>query len=144
MTTHGLLDFFIQSLDDDSTGIGGVIRRADQALQRICPSVHENLTVKGVSPEYYSFRWISLLFAKEFHLLDLFRLWDFFLSSKDQRERNDMIIGAVVALLESHRGVLEKEDLPEILTLLHVSPDKDIDVEVLIGRAREIVSEISL
>jgi hypothetical protein len=126
MATDGLLDYFCSDLDDDECGIGGAIRQTDEALRRCGPEIWANMARRKVEPQFYTFRWLTLLFAKEFTLPDLFRLWDSLFSLRPH-DRLVFLRYLAVAILLSHGHVLAHEDLPEILTLLHNLPDCDVD-----------------
>ncbi len=65
---------------------------------------------RQVDPQFYAFRWITLLLSQEFALPDTMRIWDTILS--DEHGRTDCLLRICTALILNVRE-----------TLLHVSTD---------------------
>eukprot|EP01135_Chromosphaera_perkinsii_P006768 Nk52_evm16s578 gene=Nk52_evmTU16s578 len=76
---------FIDSLDRGAHG-GGIqsrLRHIDLVLkQKDRPLYVYLVTEMNITSDKYAFRWLSLLFAQDFHLPDVIRLWDSLLSEK--------------------------------------------------------------
>lgn len=73
-------DFFIKSLDDSATGIGAMMTKLMEMLKSQNYQLWLRFEEQEIKPQYYSFRWITLLLSQEFPLPDLIRVWDSLLS----------------------------------------------------------------
>lgn len=72
-------DFFIKTLDESATGIGAMMKRLMNLLQEHDFNLWQRLQMQDIKPQYYSFRWITLLLSQEFPLPGHFLLIFFFL-----------------------------------------------------------------
>ncbi|KAK3258062.1 hypothetical protein CYMTET_32876 [Cymbomonas tetramitiformis] len=81
-----LRDNFCQQLDNSGVGIKATIGKLNTMLSENDRElwVHLEQNTK-VNPQFYAFRWITLLFTQEFDLPDLMRVWDSLLSSPNGR-----------------------------------------------------------
>lgn len=61
-------DFFIKTLDESATGIGSMMKRLMNLLQEHDFNIWQRLQMQDIKPQYYSFRWITLLLSQEFPL----------------------------------------------------------------------------
>ncbi|KAL2912021.1 hypothetical protein HK105_208514 [Polyrhizophydium stewartii] len=79
-STASLESLSMAAADDaehaNETGIGESMNRLMRKLARVDPELHQNLNHKRISPVFFSFRWISVLFTQEFPLPDVIRIWD--------------------------------------------------------------------
>ncbi|XP_063235175.1 TBC1 domain family member 13 isoform X3 [Bacillus rossius redtenbacheri] len=69
-------DFFIKSLDEAECGINGMMCRLGDQLKAKDFPVWARLQELELYPQYYSFRWLTLLLSQEFPLPDVLRIWD--------------------------------------------------------------------
>lgn len=69
-------DFFIKSLDDAESGIKRLMSRLCAELKVHDLPVFQRLQQQELQPQYYSFRWLTLLLSQEFPLPDVVRIWD--------------------------------------------------------------------
>lgn len=69
-------DFFLKSLDDSGSGIKQKMAQLSQLLKQKDPEVYERLEQQNLYPQYYSFRWLTLILSQEFPLPDVVRIWD--------------------------------------------------------------------
>lgn len=69
-------DFFLKSLDDSGSGIKQKMAQLSQLLKQKDPEVYERLEQQNLFPQYYSFRWLTLILSQEFPLPDVVRIWD--------------------------------------------------------------------
>ncbi|KAG0076607.1 hypothetical protein BGZ92_002325 [Podila epicladia] len=82
-------DHFVRSLDRDRTsGIGSTIARMNFRLRQFDDYLWQNLEDKGIAPEYYSFRWLTVLCTQEFEVPDVWRIWDSVLADTGGMERD--------------------------------------------------------
>lgn len=58
------------------TGLAATLSRFTSLLAFLDPSLQAALSSKGVEPAHYVFRWITTLYANDFSLPDLLRIWD--------------------------------------------------------------------
>lgn len=68
-------DFFIKTLDESDNGIRGKMNLLSRLLEKRDKHVFDRLKEQGIVPQYYSFRWLTLLLSQEFPLPDVLRLW---------------------------------------------------------------------
>ncbi|KAK2714332.1 hypothetical protein QYM36_008784 [Artemia franciscana] len=69
-------DFFIKTLDGSSSGIGQMMEQLMKLLFRFDSETHYKLQKLEIRPQYFCFRWITLLLSQEFELPDILRIWD--------------------------------------------------------------------
>ncbi|KAF5297205.1 hypothetical protein FQA39_LY12220 [Lamprigera yunnana] len=77
-------DFFIKTLDETECGINNMMTRMLAQLKNCDLDVWLRFQQLELRPQYYSFRWITLLLSQEFPLPDVLRIWDS-LFSDDKR-----------------------------------------------------------
>lgn len=77
-------DFFIKSLDEAECGINNMMTKLLLTLRNFDNAICERFNEQKLYPQYYSFRWITLLLSQEFPLPDVLRIWDS-LFSDEQR-----------------------------------------------------------
>jgi len=81
-----LRDSFDRVTDDEKTGIRGRIRLFGELLLKVDPELHAHIEYCQIDHQFYSLRWLMLLFSQEFSLDDSVRLWDTLFA--DQRRYN--------------------------------------------------------
>ena len=69
-------DNFMKVYDHSEFGILQRMQRFNALLKQIDGEVHDSLEKQKLKPEFYAFRWLTLLLSQEFHLPDVLRLWD--------------------------------------------------------------------
>ena len=116
-----LRDVFVSSLDDSTTGVRAEIARIAQLHARVNPTLATHLNDRlGCLPDFYAFRWLTLLCSQEFELPDVIRLWDSLLAAAD---RLAFLRRFCVAMIESRRVRLGScTDFASAITLLQESP----------------------
>ncbi|EFJ41677.1 hypothetical protein VOLCADRAFT_83978 [Volvox carteri f. nagariensis] len=135
-------DHFCQQLDNASTGIKATIRRLmlvlqyyDRELWHHMEVVHKvGVWVARVDPQFYAFRWLTLLLSQEFAFPDTLRIWDTILS--DPHGRMDCLLRICVAMILNVGSILRNGDFTVILKTLQRYPP--VDVNVLLQRAAEM------
>ncbi|GAA5917819.1 hypothetical protein JCM6882_004158 [Rhodosporidiobolus microsporus] len=120
------------------TGLGATVSRFNALLMTMDPNVAEALERKGVEMGGLVIRWWTTMFANEFTLPDVVRIWDRLLSfypPEDSHQPAEALspvlghlidMGLAIVLLERQKIVSPFSRLPEILTLLQ-SPSADVD-----------------
>ncbi|KAL5213810.1 hypothetical protein ABZP36_002962 [Zizania latifolia] len=73
----GFRDNFCKQLDNSIVGIRSTISRLSQLLKRHDEELWRHLeVVTKVNPQFYAFRWITLLLTQEFKFRDCIHIWD--------------------------------------------------------------------
>lgn len=77
-------DHFCQQLDNSVVGIRSTMAKLTALLKKHDEELwrHLDVTTK-VNPQFYAFRWITLLLTQEFKFPDSIRIWDSLLSNPD-------------------------------------------------------------
>lgn len=89
-------DFFIKTLDEADCGINTMMIRLTQTLKNNDPDVWSRLEQLELKPQYYSFRWLTLMLSQEFPLPDVLRIWDSLFSDEN---RFDFLIDICCAMI---------------------------------------------
>eukprot|EP00955_Chlamydomonas_euryale_P070546 360781-Chlamydomonas_euryale.AAC.3 len=128
-------DYFCAQLDNASTGIRATMRRLMTLLRHYDAALwrHVEVTCK-VDPQFYAFRWITLLLSQEFPLQDIFRIWDFILS--DEASRTDCLLRVCAAMMLHVRATLMRGDFTVIMKTLQRFPP--VDINVILARAAQL------
>ncbi|KAK8473846.1 hypothetical protein PHAVU_001G267600 [Phaseolus vulgaris] len=80
----GFQDNFCQQLDNSIVGIRSTITRLSQLLKEHDEELWRHLEVTTqVNPQFYAFRWITLLLTQEFNFSDILHIWDIILSDPE-------------------------------------------------------------
>ena len=107
------------------------------------PVLYKHLNSQDVQPQLYGLRWYRLLFAREFHVIDVCTVWDVLFSQEDGRRRGGVASGGggylmadyfTVAMLFYVRGQLLQGDNTACLRRLLKFPPVE-DMRALIDRA---------
>lgn len=69
-------DFFIKTLDESEGGIKQKMTKLSTLLKEKDIEVWNRLRDQELYPQYYSFRWLTLMLSQEFPLPDVCRIWD--------------------------------------------------------------------
>ncbi|KAK8918389.1 hypothetical protein KSP39_PZI021124 [Platanthera zijinensis] len=118
-------DNFCQKLDNSVVGIRSTISRLSQLLKKHDGELwrHLEITTK-VNPQFYAFRWITLLLTQEFNFADALRIWDTLLS--DPEGPQDTLLRICCAMLILVRRPLLSGEFNSNLKLLQKYPEKNI------------------
>ena len=130
-------DNFIKSLDNSAHGIGEEMNRLLSLLQVKDLELWTDLQKKQVKPQFFAFRWITLLLSQEFILPDVMRLWDSLFSDPDRFEFLLHVCCAMLVLLREH---ILKGDFAVTLKMIQNFPHDKFDMATVIQKAVEIRS----
>ncbi|KAF9137358.1 hypothetical protein BGX30_010308 [Mortierella sp. GBA39] len=121
-------DHFVRSLDRDRvSGIGSTIARMNLHLRHFDEDLWQNLEDKGIAPEYYSFRWLTVLCTQEFEVPDVWRIWDSVLADTGGVEKDyDFLLDFGCAMVCHLRSELLDGDFADNVKLLQNYPPVDI------------------
>ncbi|XP_064799413.1 TBC1 domain family member 13-like isoform X2 [Oncorhynchus masou masou] len=76
-------DMFIKSLDDSQCGITYKMESVYSMLKEKDMELYIKLE-QNIKPQYFTFRWLTLLLSQEFLLPDVIRIWDTLFSDQDR------------------------------------------------------------
>ncbi|KAG0278234.1 hypothetical protein BGZ95_004431 [Linnemannia exigua] len=121
-------DHFVRSLDRDRvSGIGSTIARMNLRLRHFDEDLWQDLEEKGIAPEYYSFRWLTVLCTQEFEVPDVWRIWDSVLADTGGVEKDyDFLLDYGCAMVCHLRSELLDGDFADNVKLLQNYPPVDI------------------
>ncbi|XP_017042650.1 TBC1 domain family member 13 isoform X1 [Drosophila ficusphila] len=126
-------DFFIKTLDDAEGGIKFMMARLSNMLKSKDLNIYELLKSQELHPQYYSFRWLTLLLSQEFPLPDVLRIWD---SVFADEQRFDFLIKICCSMILIQREAILENDFASNVKLLQNYPP--IDINVVITHARSL------
>ncbi|KAK4432676.1 TBC1 domain family member 5 [Sesamum alatum] len=155
-----MAEFFSPSPYGSShTGLTPVIEASAamyHLLSVVDSSLHTHLVELGVEPQYFSLRWLRVLFGREFSLEDLLVIWDeiFACHNKKFNKASDSGAESNSGVLDSPRGafisafavsmilmlrssLLATENATACLQRLLSFPD-DIDLGMLVEKAKSL------
>ncbi|XP_055811210.1 uncharacterized protein LOC129880956 [Solanum dulcamara] len=121
----GFRDNFCQQLDNSVVGIRFTITRLSQLLKEHDEELWRHLEVTtNVNPQFYAFRWITLLLTQEFNFPDSLLIWDTLLS--DPEGPQETLLRICCAMLIIVRRRLLAGDFTSNLKLLQNYPSSNI------------------
>ncbi|KAK7359274.1 hypothetical protein VNO77_01227 [Canavalia gladiata] len=121
----GLRDNFVQQLDNSVVGIRSTITRLSQLLREHDEELWRHLEITSkVNPQFYAFRWITLLLTQEFNFADSLHIWDTLLS--DPEGPQETLLRICCAMLILIRKRLLAGDFTSNLKLLQNYPTTNI------------------
>ncbi|GAB0099868.1 TBC1 domain family member 13 [Sergentomyia squamirostris] len=118
-------DFFIKTLDESEGGIKAMMNKLTKLLEVKDVEVWQRLREQELFPQYYAFRWLTLLLSQEFPLPDVVRIWDSVLADRNRFEFLIYICCAMIILL---REQILEQDFANNVKLLQNFPPMDINV----------------
>jgi len=116
-------DNFIPVNDKTQCGIKHRIHQLNDLLREKDPELWHDLENKQLNPQFYSFRWLTLLLSQEFELPEVLRLWDTLFSDV---HRFTHLLYVCVSMMITVREQLLKGDFADNLKLLQTYPCSDI------------------
>ncbi|KAE7998885.1 hypothetical protein FH972_003383 [Carpinus fangiana] len=134
------VDHFCQQLDNSSVGILSTLSHLSELLNANDEELwrHLEFTTK-VRPQFYAFRWITLLLTQEFNFQSILRIWDSLLSNPFGVQ--DMLLRVCCAMLLCVKSRLLSGDFVANLKLLQHYPD--INIEHLLRVAQDLTPDTS-
>ncbi|OQU88079.1 hypothetical protein SORBI_3003G395300 [Sorghum bicolor] len=121
----GFRDNFCQKLDNSAVGIRGTLAKLSQLVATYDGELQHHLEVTTeVNPQFYAFRWITLLLTQEFNFADIIHIWDTLLSDPDGPQETLLRICCAMLILVRKR--LLAGDFTSNLKLLQNYPPTNI------------------
>lgn len=116
-------DLFIHRLDDTSRGLQGTIERYCQLMAAEDPFLDQELQKNGLEATFYTVRWLTTLFSREFDLSDTIRLWDSLFADTDKHE---FLSFMCFTMATEQRDFIFTNDFADSLKMLQSYPLKDV------------------
>jgi len=129
-------DNFCKSLDKSTLGIMGLINKFNTVLNQKDPELWKDFEEKNLNPQYYSFRWLTLLLSQEFDLPDVLRLWDSLFADSF---RFQFLLYVCTAMLICVREQLLDGSFADNLKMIQHYPLQDI--HIILSKAEEIFKD---
>ncbi|GBO20843.1 TBC1 domain family member 13 [Araneus ventricosus] len=126
-------DFFIKTLDHSASGIGAMMKRLMDMVEEHDFNIWQRLQMQDIKPQYFCFRWITLLLSQEFPLPDLIRVWDSLFADKN---RFQFLLCVCCAMIIWLRDKIMHNDFPSNMKLLQNFPN--VDIHCLLEKAVEL------
>ncbi|XP_039763274.1 TBC1 domain family member 13 [Pararge aegeria] len=126
-------DFFIRTLDETESGINYMMTKLCECLKKNDRDISERLERQELRPQYYSFRWLTLLLSQEFSLPDVERIWDSLFADS---HRFNFLIYICCAMILLVRNNLLSGDFASNVKLLQNFPP--MDVSLILNKAVDI------
>ncbi|CAN6830125.1 hypothetical protein Bca4012_032078 [Brassica carinata] len=121
----GFRDNFCQQLDNSVVGIRYTITRLSMLLKHHDEELWRHLEVTTkINPQFYAFRWITLLLTQEFNFVESLHIWDTLLS--DPEGPQETLLRVCCAMLILVRRRLLAGDFTSNLKLLQNYPPTNI------------------
>ncbi|XP_011505003.1 PREDICTED: TBC1 domain family member 13 isoform X2 [Ceratosolen solmsi marchali] len=129
-------DSFIKSLDEAEFGINAMMSKLMQEVKFSCYEVWMRLHQQELCPQYYSFRWLTLLLSQEFPLPDVMRIWDSLFSDEN---RFNFLIHICCAMILLCKEQILSGDFATNVKLLQNFPSTD--VQIVLTKAVELAEK---
>lgn len=130
------VDHFCQQLDNSPVGIHSTLSHLSELLKTNDEELWRHLEISKVKPQFYAFRWITLLLTQEFEFQSIMRVWDSLLSNPLGVQ--EMLLRVCCAMLLCARRELLNGDFAANLKLLLHYPRTDLDS--LLDAAQKLTS----
>uniref|UniRef100_A0A8D1AYS3 TBC1 domain family member 13 n=2 Tax=Sus scrofa TaxID=9823 RepID=A0A8D1AYS3_PIG len=116
-------DNFIKSLDDSQCGITYKMEKVYSTLKDKDVELYLKLQEQNIKPQFFAFRWLTLLLSQEFLLPDVIRIWDSLFADDN---RFDFLLLVCCAMLILIREQLLEGDFTVNMRLLQDYPITDV------------------
>ncbi|XP_045458598.1 TBC1 domain family member 13 [Melitaea cinxia] len=126
-------DFFIRTLDETESGINYMMSKLSECVKKNDRAVWEQLQRQELRPQYYSFRWLTLLLSQEFSLPDVERIWDSLFA--DPQRFNSLIYICCAMILLVRDNILSGDFASNVKLLQNFPP---MDVSLILNKAVKI------
>ncbi|RNA37251.1 TBC1 domain family member 13 isoform X1 [Brachionus plicatilis] len=134
MGLEGIRENFELVLDNTQIGIAANMKRLYDLVRSNDPSVFNILQKQNLKPEFFAFRWITLLLSQEFKLPEVISLWDVLFADK---ETLDLLIHVCCAMILIQREHLLKGDFSANIKILQNYPNS-VEIKEIVEKARNI------
>lgn len=132
-------DHFITVMDAAECGIGGSMSMLMEYLRLVDPQVSKVFMEQNLKPEFFAFRWLTLLLSQEFRLPDVLRLWDSLFADECRftQHRFQFLVFACCAMIVLIRDQLIANDFASNMKMLQNYP-ATVGIEEVVQKGTEI------
>lgn len=135
MGLEGVRENFVQALDDSQWGISSNMKRLYNLIKLRDLPVYNILEKQNLKPEFFAFRWLTLLLSQEFQLPDVIALWDALFADT---KTFDYLMHVCCSMIILQRESILKGDFSHNIKILQNYPP--IDISSIISHANQIRS----
>lgn len=128
-------------MDSEDTGINGKIKKFATMFRQIDKQLYDHIDEQNVQPNFYSLRWLMLMMAQEFELLNVIKVWDTLLADS---QRWNFVYYIAVAGVQLRRDVIMKSEFSEIMEALQRNTGLEIDETDYIEKLLSIAKKMCL
>ena len=108
-------DFFIKTLDESETGINRIMHDLMSKLKGIDLAVYARIVEQDIKPQFYLFRWLTLMLTQEFALPEVLRIWDSLLTDSSRKNFLTAVCVSMMLLVREEILVNEFSDNMKLL-----------------------------
>ncbi|KAL7980850.1 hypothetical protein Chor_002004, partial [Crotalus horridus] len=126
-------DNFIKSLDDSQCGITCKMEKVYVILKEKDGELYLKLQEQNIKPQFFAFRWLTLLLSQEFLLPDVIRIWDSLFADDN---RFDFLLLVCCAMLTLIRDQLLEGDFT--VNMRHLQDYPISDVHLILKTAKDL------
>jgi len=128
-------DNFCKTLDHSDLGVTGTLQKFTKLLSETDYEVYEHLEKQNMNPQFYGFRWITLLLSQEFDLPEVIQLWDCLFADAD---RFKFLLYCCCAMIHCIRDkILSNDSFGPNLQILQTYP-QEIELSTILKKAIEL------
>jgi hypothetical protein len=117
--TH-IRDNFMKIYDNSEFGILVRMQKFLLLLKKTDHSVYDLFDQQKLKPEFYAFRWLTLLLSQEFQLPDVLRMWDSLFA--DQESNFEFLLYICCAMVMYVKSIISKN---RIIVCFFISLQRD-------------------
>lgn len=129
---EGVRENFVQALDDSQWGISSNMKRLYNLIKSKDLPVYSVLEKQNLKPEFFAFRWLTLLLSQEFQLPDVIALWDALFA---ETKTFDYLMHVCCSMIMLQRENILKGDFSHNIKILQNYPP--IDIQTIISHANQ-------
>lgn len=133
MGLEGVRENFVKELDDSQYGIGSNMKRLYELVKQKDPVIYNVLERQNLKPEFFAFRWLSLLLSQEFQLPDVISLWDCLFSDKNLF---DLLMHVCCSMILIQHDNLFNGDFSNNMKALQSYPP--VDIQNILSYAKKL------
>ncbi|CAF3394484.1 unnamed protein product [Rotaria sp. Silwood1] len=126
---------FMKVYDNSEFGIRVRMQKYLKLLKEAAQDIYDLFEEQNLKPEFYAFRWLTLLLSQEFNLPDVLRIWDSLFV--DQENNFEFLFYICCAMVILQRNQLLTGSLAQNIKLLQNYPP-DTDIHKILEKAAEL------
>lgn len=104
----GMMDRVERNFDTDQRGMHSQLLALEKLLQLLDPQLYAHFKLHDCLNFFFCFRWVLILFKREFSFFDILRLWESLFSGHKSRHFH---LYMCIAVLVTHRNTILQENM---------------------------------